>query len=98
MVVMILSTYLNAQVIFLLASPEYFNVPRDRIGYVSASLVFWSLPMAIIGTFFIGYSFDILGRRATLFISFFWGSVLLAAVPWTAPKVLPWLMLVRILI
>ena len=60
--------------------------------------MFWSLPGAIVGTFFVGFIFDILGRRLTLFVSFFLGGALLAAVPWTSPKVLPWLMSVRILI
>ena len=33
--VMLISTYMNAQVIFLLANPDYFGVPDDKIGFVS---------------------------------------------------------------
>jgi MFS family permease len=95
---MLLSTYLNAQVIFLLSDPTFFDVPDDKIGYVSGLLIFCSLPGAIVGTFFVGYLFDILGRRITLFVSFFIGSILLAIIPWTKPNVLPWLLLVRVVI
>jgi MFS family permease len=96
--VMIISSYLNAQVIFLLASPDFFDVPTDKIGFVSASLVFWSLPGAILGTFMCGFIFDILGRRLTLFMSFFLAGGLMCIVPWTKPNVYPWLMIVRIMI
>ena len=96
--VMLLSTYLNAQVIFILADPSFFNVPPDKIGYVSGVLIFASLPGAIIGTFFIGFVFDILGRKWTLFTSFFVGSLLLAAIPWTSPKVYEGLLVVRVAI
>ena len=69
---MILSTYLNAQVIFLLDDPNMFNVPQDRIGAVSGLLIFVSLPGAIIGTFFVGYvCFDLLESIFyTIFIIF----------------------------
>jgi len=95
---MLLSTYLNAQVIFILADPAFFNIATDKIGYVSGVLIFASLPGAILGTFLIGFVFDILGRKLTLFFSFFVGSLLLAAIPWTAPKVYEGLLIVRIVI
>ena len=81
-----------------MADPAFFNVPIDQIGYVSGFLIFASLPGAIIGTFFIGFVFDILGRKLTLFFSIFVGSVLVAAIPWTAPKVYEGLLIVRIVI
>lgn len=61
-------------------------------------LIFVSLPFAIIGTFFVGFLYDILGRRVTLFVSFVLGSVLIAFVPQTSPSVIPWLLLIRIAI
>ena len=93
-----LFSYLSAQVIFLLDDPSYLNVPESKIGYISGLLIFVSLPFAIIGTAFVGYIYDILGRRLTLFLSFFIGSLLIAFVPWTSPYIFPWLILVRILI
>jgi len=80
-VTMMLQTYTNVQVIFLLRDPDYHNVSDDDIGKVSSSLVFWSLPMAIVGTFATGYVFDIMGRRLTLFLSFMVCAILTAIVP-----------------
>lgn len=94
--VVMLASYLNAQVIFLLDDPDYFNVSTEKIGYVSGMLIFVSLPFAIVGTAFVGYLYDILGRRFTLFLSFILGSIGIAFVPWTSPYVFPWLILVRI--
>ena len=96
--VMIISSYLNAQVIFLLRNDDFFNVADDKIGIVSSSLIFYSLPGSVIATFFSGYLFDVLGRKVTLFGCFLIASLLLFAVPWTSPDVYPWLLLVRILI
>ena len=95
---MIISTYLNAQVIFLLRNPKFFDIPNNKIGLVSSSLIFYSLPGALLATFFAGYLFDIVGRRFTLLISFLISAGLLFSVPYTAPNVYPWLLVVRILI
>lgn len=83
--------------IFLLRDPDYFGVSDENIGTVSASLVFWSLPMAIVGTFATGYVFDIMGRRLTLFLSFMVCVVLTAIVPYMK-TVYPGLLIIRILI
>lgn len=94
----LLSTYLNAQTIFLLNDPKMFAVPEGNIGKVSGLLICVSLPFSIVGTAFVGYVYDILGRRLTLFISFLFGSIVLALVPWTSPYVVPWLLIVRCII
>lgn len=70
MCAMLLSTYLNAQIIFLLNDPNMFDVDPNKIGQVSGLLIFVSLPGAIIGTAFMGYIYEIVGRRLTLFLSF----------------------------
>jgi len=51
----------------------------------------------MVGTFFAGYLFDIMGRRLTLFLAFFTSSCFLLTVPYTSPSVYPWLLIVRIL-
>ena len=96
--IMLVTTYVNAQTILLLRDEDYFNVDEDRLGWVSSTLVLVGFPGAIIGTLSAGYLFDILGRRITLFVSFTMGSLLVAAIPHTAPDVVPWLLLVRIFI
>ena len=34
--VMIISTFINAQIVFLLEDPDMFNISQDRIGVVSS--------------------------------------------------------------
>ena len=65
---------------------------------VTSSLIFWSIPGSIIATLLAGYVFDILGRRWTLFSTFGLASIFLFCVPYTAPDVYPWLLLVRVAI
>jgi len=92
----ILSTFLNAQLIFLLANPDFFGVPKDKMGYVSGMLSFVSTPGAILGSIFAGYFYDIFGRRFTIGFGLFSSSILLSLVPWTSPDIFPWLITVRI--
>ena len=97
-ITMLLSTYVSAQSIFLLRDPEFFDVNEDRLGRVSTTLVLVGFPGAILGTFGAGYLFDIVGRRITLFCTFFFGSCFVFAIPYTAPNILPSLVIVRIFI
>ena len=94
--VMLLTTYVNAQTIFLLRNDEYFGVEEDKLGTISSTLVLVSYPGAIFGTLSAGYFYDILGRRVTLFTAFLLGSILVFCIPYTAPSVFPTLMIVRI--
>ena len=95
---MILSTYVNAQSIFLLRSEEFFDVNEDKLGSISTTLVLVGYPGAMLGTFCAGYLYDTVGRRFTLFFAFFTGSCFVFAIPYTAPNVIPSLLIVRILI
>jgi MFS family permease len=52
----------------------------------------------MIGTFMVGYVYDIIGRRLTLFMSFVISSILLYFIPHTAPVVFPNLLLLRMAI
>ena len=85
---MLLSTYVNAQTIFLLEDPEEFNVPKDKLGVIASQLSLWGFPFAIIGTLVNGYIFDIVGRRLTLFIAFSLESILTFLIPYTPPHLI----------
>lgn len=93
-VTMLLGSYLNVQLVFLLGSPDYFNIPDDQLGKKTANLSFYSLPGATIATVFAGYTYDIFGRRLVLFSGFFFASLMLAFVPFTSPYY-GWLVFVR---
>ena len=96
--VMLLSTYVNAQTIFLLRDEEFFDVPEDKLGATSSNIVLVSFPGAMVGTLGAGFLFDILGRKLTLTGAFFFGSCFVFMIPYTAPNIWPWLVIVRIFI
>lgn len=50
-----------------------------------AELTIYSLPVSMVTTFFISYIFEILGRKTTLFLSFFLTAIVLFMFPRTAP-------------
>ena len=95
---MLVATYVNTQSIFLLRDPDFFDVDESELGTISSLLVLVGLPGAMIGTFLGGFIFDIFGRRITLFLSFLIGSALTLTIPYTAPSVVPGLLIVRVLI
>ena len=79
---------------FLLSSDEYFDIEDDDLGTASSNLLFYSLPGATVATILAGYTYDIMGRRLTLFTGFFMASAMIAVVPFTSPKY-GWLVFVR---
>lgn len=93
-----LGTFLNAQLVFLLSNPAYFNIPANQMGYSAGLLNMVGYPGAILGSIFIGYAFDIFGRRLTIAFSLYASSILIAIVPWTSPNIFPWLVVIRITI
>ena len=95
--IMILNTYVNAQTIFLLEDPDMFNIDKKNIGVVTSQLSLWGYPFAIVGTFTSGYIYDIFGRRLTLFVAFFFASILVFTIPYSSPHLIPNLFIIRIL-
>lgn len=96
--VMLISTYLNAQIVLLLATPGFFNYASGDEGQVAGMLISYSMPPAMISTFLVGFLYDIIGRRLTLYLAFAGSSVLIYFVPHMAPVVFPNLVLLRMAI
>lgn len=97
-IIMTLTTYVNAQSILMLRDDQMFQINEDNLGSISSTLVLAGFPGAMLGTFFAGYLFDILGRKITLISTFIAGSVFVFVIPYTAPSVFPALLIVRMLI
>ena len=75
--------------------PGFYDIdPADK-GYVAGALISYSLPPAMIATFLVGYVYDIVGRKLTLYLSFMMASTLMFFIPRTAPNVWPNLLLLR---
>ena len=63
---------------------------------MASQLNLWGFPFSMVGTIISGYVYDIVGRRLTLFLSFFIGAILIFFIPYTAPNVFPGLFLIKI--
>ena len=70
----------------MLKDKDMFGIPEKDIGKVASSLTIWSLPFSLITTFGVGYAFEILGRKWTLFLSFASTALIYVSVPFTAPS------------
>jgi len=81
----------------MLRDPKMFNIPDDEIGVKISNLVVYSIPFTIVTLFFTSYAYEILGRKWTLFFSFFLTSLLYYLIPLTSPNY-NLLMLVRCLL
>jgi MFS family permease len=77
---------MNTQLTYMLQSPQMFNIPSDQIGQVASDLTIYSLPFSMLTTFFVSYVYEILGRKSTLFMSFFLTSIVFYFLPYTAPN------------
>ncbi|CDW84532.1 mfs transporter [Stylonychia lemnae] len=94
----IVASFINTQMIFILRHEDYFNVPINQLGTVTSDMMFYMQLSSIILSLFIGYIFDMFGRKIPIFISILVCGFLMACIPQTAPTVYPTLILVRILI
>ena len=94
----IVSSFINTQMIFILRHEDYFNIPKNELGTVSSDIMFYMQISSIILSLFIGYIFDIFGRRIPIFISILGAGLLMTCLPLTAPTVYPSLIIVRIMI
>lgn len=65
---------------------------------MAGELISYSLLPSMVATFFVGFIYDIVGRRWTLYLSFMISSTLMFFIPRTAPVVFPGLLLIRMAI
>lgn len=63
-----------------------FGIEEENIGKIASSLTIWSLPFSLITTFGVGYAFEILGRKWTIFLSFASTAMIYVWIPFTAPS------------
>lgn len=93
----LVGVYMNTQFAFMLRDPLMFDIPENEIGSKTSNLAAFSIPFTMITLFFVGYAFEIIGRKWTLFLSFFLTSFLYFLIPRTRPSYTN-LMIVRCLI
>lgn len=88
---------MNAQLAFMLPDPKMFNIPHDRIGKVTSELIYYATPFSMITSVFASYAYELLGRRKTIFLSYFLTGFVYIWFPNTAPSY-SWLVVCRIAI
>lgn len=93
----VVGVYMNTQLGFMLTKKDMFNIEQEKVGSVISNLTGYSIPFTMIALCFVSYAFELLGRRMTLFISFFLSSIFFAMIPRTAPSY-SWLMTIRCLL
>ena len=83
---MIVGVYMNTQLTYMLKDKKMFGIPESEIGETASALTIWSLPFSLITTFGVGYAFEILGRKWTIFLSFASTALIYVWIPFTAPS------------
>lgn len=78
--------YLNAQLAYMLEDKSMFSMPADQIGQLTSELTVASLPFSMVTTCAVSFIFEIVGRKLTLFFSFFFTGILFFLLPYTAPN------------
>ena len=84
--IMIVGVYMNTQLTDMLNDKDMFNIPDEKIGQIASELTIWSLPPGLVATAFVGYLFELLGRKWTIFLSFFITACFYVMIPFTAPN------------
>ena len=83
----LIGVYMNLQLTFLLKNEDYFGkMDSDDITKISSLLTVVSLPCSMIATFFVSHAWELLGRKFTIFISFFLTSFVYVLFPYTGSK------------
>lgn len=78
--------YLNAQQAYMLEDKTMFNLPQDQVGQLVSDLTIYSIPFSIVCTFLVSYVYELMGRKLTIFLSFFSTAILYVLIPYTAPN------------
>ena len=70
----------------MLEDKRMFNIPGDQVGQMVSSLTIYSIPFSMVATFFTSYVYELVGRKLTIFFSYFFTAALFVAMPYTAPN------------
>jgi MFS family permease len=80
-------TFMNVAILFLLKDPAFFAVPEREIGRVVNTTIFYGQLLVFPFIMVVGYIYDILGRRFTIFFSLIPAAILMMYLPDVAPSI-----------
>ncbi len=92
-----MSTFVNTAIIIMLREDHLYNVPDDRVGRVSNTILSFSLIVMTVFSFVAGYFFDLVGRKFTVCFATIFAGGIFAWIPHTIPNV-AYLIFVRCLL
>ena len=90
----IVGVYMNAQLAFMLADENMFNIAEDRIGRATSELLYYTVPFSLLSSTIASYAYEILGRNLVLTVSYLLTGVVYVWMPYTAPNY-TWLIVSR---
>jgi MFS family permease len=80
-------TFMNVAILFLLKDPEFYAVPEGEIGRVTNYIIFYSQLMVAPFILVVGYIYDIIGRKLTIFFTLVPAAILMMYIPDAAPSI-----------
>jgi len=83
---MMIGVFLNSQLAYMLPENDMYNIPDSEIGSKTSWLTIYSLPFSLVTTPFISFSFELLGRKMTLTMSYLLTAVVFFFIPYTSPS------------
>lgn len=90
--------YFNIGIIFLLRDPSLFNLSEDALIKTISNLTFTSTMFQMLALLIVSYLYDLMGRKAAVFVSMLVQGIIIMSLPFLAPTLSIWLFLFRILI
>jgi len=84
--------YVNTQMPYLLQDPNYFDVPFEKVGSSVGSVLFAGSLSSTLLTPFMGYAYDIIGRKMIIIPAILALAVQLSLIPYSAPHF--WLLMI----
>lgn len=70
----------------MLEQDDMYAIPQNEIGQVTSNLIIYSIPFALVAFCFCSYSFEILGRKWTLTLSYVTTAIMFWLMPKTSPS------------
>ena len=78
--------FINAQLSFILLSPDHFGIESTMIGSAVSKVIFTAYVVSTLLTPIAGYIYDLCGRKGPILFCIFGNIGLLFAIPYTAPN------------
>ena len=78
--------FLQIQITFLLESKDHFAISSDQVGRKNSYIIVWQSILTLIFLPFIGYVYELAGRRCVIMTCLFSSVALFGVIPYTAPN------------